>query len=291
MFFGNMFGPPRSPVTFERHPDTPHGCCHGVISMVKCWGSLLQLRHQTSDVDVGLSHGELRDLGSVNLRCHPTSSSIPCFFLLRNFSPNRNHWGQCVARKFLAAPDESSPTHPAPQLFWVQSAGHKLLVWIWMVFFFDPYGFGNGVTPHSMAQKNGKPDFQPIGVCFPFQQHPQIDLWLVSASLLHPPNIWRRFLLGQTKQVTSTAANFATDGLCRLGYITNNNAMTGCENGNIMEYPILKFHSRYWTPKNASFWELQFRLVIENEIHGFCGVIIRSWDVPSSRNEPLDPLV
>ena len=153
MFFGNMFGPPRSPVTFERHPDTPHGCCHGVISMVKCWGSLLQLRHQTSDVDVGLSHGELRDLGSVNLRCHPTSSSIPCFFLLRNFSPNRNHWGQCVARKFLAAPDESSPTHPAPQLFWVQSAGHKLLVWIWMVFFFLTHTVLEMVSPHILWPK------------------------------------------------------------------------------------------------------------------------------------------
>lgn len=167
MFFGNMFGPPRSPVTFERHPDTPHGCCHGVISMVKCWGSLLQLRHQTSDVDVGLSHGELRDLGSVNLRCHPTSSSIPCFFLLRNFSPNRNHWGQCVARKFLAAPDESSPTHPAPQLFWVQSAGHKLLVWIWMVFFFWPIRFWKWCHPTFYGPKKWETWFPTHWCLFP----------------------------------------------------------------------------------------------------------------------------
>ena len=143
-------------------------------------------------------------------------------------------------RTWRIKPNSSCAAAILSPISWSQIAGLDL-----DVVFFDPYGFGNCVTPHSMAQKNGKPDFQPIGVCFPFQQHTQIDLWLVSASLLHPPAIWRRFLLGQTKQVTSTAANFATDGLCRLGYITNNNAMTGCENGNIMEYPILKFHGRY----------------------------------------------
>lgn len=196
MFFGGtIFGPTRSPVTFERHPDTPHGQwshrgdLHGQAAQP--WESLLQLRHQTSDVDVGLSRAER--LGTWDLSRWPSNipTASPVFaekFLTKSEPLGTMCSSEISGRAWRIKPNSSCSAAILSPISWSEIAGlDGVFECLW------PIRFWKWCHPTFYGQKKWETWFPTHWCLFPISTaYPN---WFVARFPMRyeiPPDIWRK---------------------------------------------------------------------------------------------------